>query len=77
MRTAEEVDSRATIAERARRLYNTVDENRWGRESLPEFEKQVDEWLRWSNIDQSAVVVELGCGRGAFRYLAARYYYTI
>ncbi len=74
MRSAE-VDSSPNIAGKARRFYNAGDEKRWGRESLPEFEEQVDEWLRWSNVDHTGVVAELGCGRGAFHYLAARYCY--
>ena len=60
-----EVDSSPNIAGKARR----------GRKSLPEFKEQVDEWLRWSNVDHTGVVAELRCGRGAFRYLAARYCY--
>ena len=67
--------TQARTAEKARRFYNAGDENRWGRESLPEFEEQVDKWLRWSNVDHTGVVAELGCGRGAFHYLAARYCY--
>jgi len=67
--------TQARTAEKARRFYNAGDENRWGRESLPEFEEQVDEWLRWSNVDHTGVVAELGCGRAAFHYLAERYCY--
>src|SRR5207302_1400301 len=59
----------------SRRFYNAGDENRWGRESLPEFEEQVNEWLRRSNVNHTSVVAELGCGQGAFRYLAARHCY--
>ena len=60
---------------KSRRFYNAGDEKRWGSESLPEFEEQIDEWLQWSNVDHTGVVAELGCGRGAFHYLAARYCY--
>jgi len=72
MRTTE-VDISRNIAEKAKHFYN--DENRWGRESLPEFKEQIDEWLQLLSVQHSGVVAELGCGRGAFRYLAARYCY--
>ena len=70
-----DVDISRNIAEKAKHFYNEGDENRWGRESLPEFKEQIDEWLQLLSVQHSGVVAELGCGRGAFRYLAARYCY--
>jgi SAM-dependent methyltransferase len=75
MRTSQ-ADPRRKIAGEARRFYNAGDENRWGRDSLPELKEQVDECLRSSKIERTGVVVELGCGRGAFHYLAERYCYA-
>jgi SAM-dependent methyltransferase len=71
-----EANPSSKIAEEARRFYNAGDENRWGRESIPRLKEQVDKCLRSSMVDRTGVVAELGCGRGAFRYLAELYSYV-
>jgi len=55
---------------KARRFYETADENRWGRESLPDLERSVMRWVAVLNPAPEKVLVELGAGRGAFRHLS-------
>jgi SAM-dependent methyltransferase len=75
MRTGEADPSRK-IAGEACRFYNANDENRWGRDEIPALKEQVDRCLRSAMGDRTGVVAELGCGRGAFRYLADTYRYV-
>jgi SAM-dependent methyltransferase len=67
--------SRAVQAD-ARRFYEAGDENRWGRESIPDLENEVLSWLRAAGLGRQALVVELGCGRGAFRNLSRLFNYV-
>jgi SAM-dependent methyltransferase len=60
----------------ARRFYEAGDEKRWGRESIPDLEKEVLGWLRAARLGRQALVVELGCGRGAFRNLSRLFNYV-
>lgn len=65
-----------TDSESSRRYYDSNDEKRWGRTSMPTTERNLGEWLRFGNVKDGSVIVELGCGRGAFRYLSERYSYV-
>ena len=58
-----------------RQFYNVQDENRWGREAIPDYQPLVESLLQRIVADSRGIVVELGCGRGAFGYLARRYAY--
>ena len=55
----------------ARRFYEEDDEQRWGRTHIPEVAEVIQRLLTTSSKGSCAVVLELGCGRGAFRHLAA------
>ena len=59
----------------SRRLYDSTDENRWGRTSIPDLERAVEQWLSLGGVAEGSVVVELGCGRGAFTYLSECFRY--
>jgi len=59
----------------SRRFYDSTDENRWGRTSIPDLERAVEQWLSLGGVAEGSVVVELGCGRGAFTYLSERFRY--
>ena len=71
-----EVDKNRKIGGEACQFYNANDENRWGRDSIPALKEKVDECLRSSKVGRKGVVAELGCGRGAFCYLAGPYRYV-
>lgn len=64
-----------TSTELSRRFYDSTDEKRWGRASMPEMARQLEKWLRLGGINDGSVIVELGCGRGSFRYLSDRFCY--
>jgi len=42
---------------------------------MPEAERELEEWFAFGGIKPGDVVVELGCGKGAFRYLSERFCY--
>lgn len=64
-----------SCTEPSRRFYDSTDENRWGRTSIPDLEMAVERWLSLAGAAAGSVVVELGCGRGAFTYLSERFRY--
>jgi SAM-dependent methyltransferase len=64
------------LSERARRFYEEDDEQRWGRTDIPNLAEIVERLLRTSSQGNRSVVLELGCGRGAFRHLAAACHYV-
>lgn len=42
---------------------------------MPETARDLEEWLRFGGIQEGSIVLELGCGRGAFRYLSEHFRY--
>jgi SAM-dependent methyltransferase len=58
----------------AREFYNRIDPVRWGREELPDARAIVERWRTAAGIGSDAVVLELGCGRGAVAGAGGRYH---
>lgn len=55
---------------KARKFYDALDENRWGRDTMPELERSLLGWVERSNPARDRILVELGSGRGAFRHFS-------
>jgi SAM-dependent methyltransferase len=58
----------------AREFYNRIDPVRWGREELPDARALAERWRMDEGVDAEAVVLELGCGRGAVAGAGGRYH---
>lgn len=70
------IGMRACELEEARRFYEADDEQRWGRTSVPEITELINRLLMTAGRGRDTLVLELGCGRGAFRDLATRCRYV-
>jgi SAM-dependent methyltransferase len=57
----------------AREFYNRIDPVRWGREELPDARALVQQWRERAGLASDAIVLELGCGRGAVAGAGGRY----
>jgi ubiquinone/menaquinone biosynthesis C-methylase UbiE len=59
-----------SASERARKFYEAQDENRWGRDGIPDLEPSLLAWVERANPAPNRILVELGAGRGAFRHFS-------